>query len=37
MKPLTPGQKFIAYGSLVMVMCCTVFGVFIIWLYLTAF
>lgn len=35
MKPLTPGQKIIAYSSLAFVLFWTVFGVFAIWLYLT--
>lgn len=35
MVPLTPLQKFIAYASLLFVLVCTVFGVFVIWLLLT--
>ena len=33
MKPLTTVQKIIAYSSLVIVILCTLFGMFIIWLY----
>jgi len=33
MKPLTTGQKIFAYGSLVIIIFCTLFGMFIIWLY----
>lgn len=33
--PLKPWQKVVAYGSLVIVLICTVLGVFIIWLLLT--
>ena len=33
LKPLTTGQKIFAYSSLVMIILCTLFGMFIIWLY----
>ena len=33
MKPLTAMQKIIAYSSLVIIILCTLFGVFIMWLY----
>lgn len=35
MKPLTPGQKAIAYFSLASVLLCTAMGVVIIWLMVT--
>jgi uncharacterized membrane protein len=35
MKPLTTVQKIIAYSSLVIVIFCTLFGMFIIWLYVS--
>lgn len=37
MLPLTRGQKIIAYGSLVFIVLCTLFGLFTIWLFLTEF
>jgi len=37
MNPLTRGQKIVAYTSLVMVVLCTVFGLFTMWLYMTEF
>jgi hypothetical protein len=33
MKPLTTGQKVFAYSSLLIIILCTLFGVFIMWLY----
>ena len=35
MKPLTTVQKIIAYSSLVFVILSTLFGLFIIWVYVT--
>jgi hypothetical protein len=35
MKPLTIIQKIIAYSSLVIIILCTLFGVFIMWLYVS--
>lgn len=35
MKPLTTVQKIIAYTSLVIIILCTLFGLFIIWLYVS--
>ncbi len=35
MKPLTTGQKIIAYASLITVFGFTVFGLFVIWIYVT--
>jgi len=37
MTPLTPVQKMIAYTSLVIVILCTLFGLFTIWVYLQEF
>lgn len=37
MDPLTRGQRIVAYTSLVMVLVCTVFGLFTFWLYLNEF
>lgn len=37
MKPLTPVQKIIAYSSLIIVLFCTLFGLFAIWLYVQEF
>jgi hypothetical protein len=37
MKPLTRGQKIVAYSSLLLVALCTLFGLFTIWLYLNEF
>lgn len=37
MKPLTRGQKVIAYSSLMIVIFWTLFGLLTIWLYLTEF
>ena len=35
MKPLTTVQKIIAYASLVIIFLCTLFGLFIMWLYIS--
>lgn len=35
MKPLTPWQKVVAYGSLLFVLVCTALGLFTIWIILT--
>ncbi len=35
-KPLKPYQKVIAYSSLMMVLLCTLIGLYAIWLYLMA-
>ena len=35
MKPMTTGQKIIAYASLVFVLASTVLGLFIVWLIVT--
>lgn len=35
MKPLSRTQKLIAYGSLVAVLICTLFGLFVIWVYIS--
>lgn len=34
-KPLTRLQKIVAYASLVVVLACTVFGIFAIWVIVT--
>ena len=34
LKPLTPGQKLIAYGSLLFILAWTLFGAYAIWLML---
>jgi len=33
MQPLTTWQKLIAYASLAVIICCTLFFAFIIWMY----
>lgn len=33
--PLTPGQKIIAYSSLVFILAWMAFGLFAIWMFLT--
>ncbi len=35
MKPLTAGQKIIAYTSLIVVLGFTAFGLFVIWIYVS--
>lgn len=35
MQPLTRIQKLIAYGSLTLVLICTAFGLFAIWVIVT--
>jgi len=37
MKPLTAVQKVIAYTSLFFIFLCTLFGLFVIWLYVQEF
>lgn len=37
MKALTPWQKVIAYSTLLLVFCWTLFGLFTIWLILTEY
>ena len=37
MKQLKPMQKFIAYTSLIIILLCTLFGLFTIWVYVNEF
>ncbi len=37
MKPLTPVQKIIAYSTLFLVFCWTLFGLFAMWLIITEY